>query len=63
MFKVDYVSVLFSSPMISVLHNIMWSVGKNVTHKAKGKNSTKYECVKTVYSDFAIQCTLHDSTK
>ena len=26
--------------MISVLHNIMWSIEQNVTHKAKGKNST-----------------------
>ena len=26
--------------MIAVLHNIMWSIGKNVTHKAKWKNST-----------------------
>ena len=25
---------------ISVLHNIMWSIGKKITHKAKGKNST-----------------------
>ena len=31
-----------SNPMISVLHDIMWSVGKNVTHKAKGKNSKIY---------------------
>ena len=32
--------LISSNPMISVLHNIMWSIGKNVTHKAKGKNST-----------------------
>ena len=32
--------LISSDPMISVLHNIMWSIGKNVTHKAKGKNST-----------------------
>ena len=45
--KVDYL-FLFSSQliasisnlMISLLHNIMWPIRKNVTHKAKGKNST-----------------------
>ena len=32
--------LISSNPMISMLHNIMWSIGKNVTHKAKGKNRT-----------------------
>ena len=32
--------LITSNPMIYVLHNIMWSIGKNVTHEAKGKNST-----------------------
>ena len=29
--------LISSNPMTSVLHNIMWSIGKNVIHKAKGK--------------------------
>ena len=29
--------LISSNSMISVLHYIMWSVGKNVNHKAKGK--------------------------
>ena len=32
--------LISSNPMISVLHNIIWSVGINVSHKAKGKNNT-----------------------
>ena len=32
--------LISSNAMISVLDNIMWSTGKNVTHKAKGKSRT-----------------------
>ena len=31
--------MLIVNPMISVLHNIMWSIGKKNSHEAKGKNS------------------------
>ena len=27
---------IWSNPMISILHNIMWAIGENETHKAKG---------------------------
>ena len=53
MFKVDYVSVfikwpnnsqyymlILSNQIITVLHNIMGSIGKNVTHKAEEKINT-----------------------
>ena len=53
LFKIDYVSVLIQQPinsqnymlissnlMISVLHNSMRSIGKNVSHTPSGKNGT-----------------------